>query len=105
MSAVLNATQRRAQAGTTEPAWVRYSLIGLALVFMFFFLVLPLAAVFTEALRKGLEAYWVALQEPDAWAAIRLTFITALVAVPLNLVFGIAAAWAIAKYELSLIHI
>jgi sulfate transport system permease protein len=97
----MNPSQRRAQAGTTEPAWVRYSLIGLALTFMFFFLVLPLAAVFTEALRKGLEAYWVALQEPDAWAAIRLTFITALVAVPLNLVFGIAAAWAIAKYEFT----
>jgi sulfate transport system permease protein len=80
---------------------VRYSLIGLALTFMFFFLVLPLAAVFTEALRKGFDAYWVALQEPDAWAAIRLTFITALIAVPLNLVFGIAAAWAIAKYEFT----
>jgi sulfate transport system permease protein len=80
---------------------VRYSLIGLALTFMFFFLVLPLAAVFTEALRKGFEAYWEALQEPDAWSAIRLTFITALVAVPLNLVFGIAAAWAIAKYEFT----
>jgi sulfate transport system permease protein len=101
MSTTMNPSQRRAQAGTTEPAWVRYSLIGLALTFMFFFLVLPLAAVFTEALRKGLEAYWVALQEPDAWAAIRLTFITALVAVPLNLVFGIAAAWAIAKYEFT----
>jgi sulfate transport system permease protein len=80
---------------------VRYSLIGVALTFMFFFLVLPLAAVFTEALRKGFEAYWVALQEPDAWSAIRLTFLTALVAVPLNLVFGIAAAWAIAKYEFT----
>ena len=101
MSTTMNPSQRRAQAGTTEPAWGRYSLIGLALTFMFFFLVLPLAAVFTEALRKGLEAYWVALQEPDAWSAIRLTFITALVAVPLNLVFGIAAAWAIAKYEFT----
>jgi sulfate transport system permease protein len=80
---------------------VRYSLIGLALTFMFFFLVLPLAAVFTEALRKGFEAYWVALQEPDAWSAIYLTFITALIAVPLNLVFGVAAAWAIAKYEFT----
>jgi sulfate transport system permease protein len=80
---------------------VRYSLIGVALTFMFFFLVLPLAAVFTEALRKGFEAYWVALQEPDAWSAIRLTFITALIAVPLNLVFGVAAAWAIAKYEFT----
>lgn len=101
MSTTMNPSQRCAQAGTTEPAWVRYSLIGLALTFMFFFLVLPLAAVFTEALRKGFEAYWVALQEPDAWSAIYLTFITALIAVPLNLVFGVAAAWAIAKYEFT----
>jgi sulfate transport system permease protein len=58
-----------------------------------------LAAVFTEALRKGLDAYLEALKEPDAWSAIRLTLIVAAVAVPLNLVFGVAAAWAIAKYE------
>ena len=90
---------RRAQAGTTEPVWVKYSLIGLALAFIFLFLVLPLAAVFTEALRKGWSAYWEALREPDAWSAIRLTLITAAIAVPMNLVFGIAAAWAIAKYE------
>jgi len=101
MSTSGQTTLRRAQAGTTEPAWVKFVLIGLALTFMFFFLVLPLAAVFTEALRKGLEAYWASLQEPDAWSAIRLTFITALIAVPLNLVFGIAAAWAIAKYEFT----
>ena len=94
-----NTSARRAQAGTTEPTWVRYSLIGIALVFMFLFLVLPLAAVFTEALRKGFGAYFEALQEPDAWSAIRLTLITAAIAVPLNLVFGVAAAWAIAKYE------
>jgi sulfate transport system permease protein len=87
------------QAGTTEARWIRRSLIGLALTFMFLFLVLPLAAVFTEALRKGLDAYLEALKEPDAWSAIRLTLITAAVAVPLNLVFGVAAAWAIAKYE------
>jgi sulfate transport system permease protein len=90
---------RRAQAGTTEPVWVKYSLIGLALAFIFLFLVLPLAAVFTEALRKGWSAYWEALKEPDAWSAIRLTLITAAIAVPMNLVFGVAAAWAIAKYE------
>ena len=90
---------RLAQSGTTEPAWVRWTLLAIALVFMFLFLVLPLAAVFTEALRKGLDAYLEALKEPDAWSAIRLTLITAAVAVPLNLVFGIAAAWAIAKYE------
>jgi sulfate transport system permease protein len=90
---------RNARAGTTEPAWVRTTLISIALVFMFLFLVLPLAAVFTEALRKGWDAYWEALKEPDAWAAIRLTLLTAAIAVPLNLIFGVAAAWAIAKYE------
>jgi sulfate transport system permease protein len=90
---------RSAVRGTTEAAWVRYTLTGLALTFMLLFLVLPLAAVFTEALRKGWPAYWEALQEPDAWAAIRLTLATAAVAVPLNLAFGVAAAWAIAKYE------
>jgi len=90
---------RHARAGTTEPAWVRTTLIVVALTFMFLFLLLPLAAVFTEALRKGWDAYWEALQEPDAWAAIRLTLLTAAIAVPLNLVFGVAAAWAIAKYE------
>jgi len=92
-------TVRSAQAGTTEPVWVRWSLISLALVFVFLFLLLPLAAVFTEALRKGLPAALEALREPDAWSAIRLTLLTAAVAVPLNLVFGVAAAWAVAKYE------
>jgi sulfate transport system permease protein len=90
---------RRAEAGTTEAAWVRYTLIGITLAFLFLFLVLPLAAVFAEAMRKGFDAYWEALKEPDAWSAICLTLITALIAVPLNLVFGVAAAWCIAKYE------
>jgi len=84
---------------TTESAWVRRTLIGLALAFLFLFLVLPLAAVATEALRKGWGAYAEALKEPDAWSAIRLTLITAAIAVPLNLVFGVASAWCIAKYE------
>jgi sulfate transport system permease protein len=70
-------------------------------LFIVLFLVLPLAVVFTEALRKGSDTYWLALKEPDAWAAIRLTLFTALIAVPLNLIFGIAAAWAIAKYEFT----
>ena len=91
--------RRRAKAGTTEARWVQWLLIGVALVFLLLFLVLPLAAVFTEALRKGLDAYLTGLREPDAWSAIRLTLITAVIAVPLNLVFGVAAAWAIAKYE------
>jgi sulfate/thiosulfate transport system permease protein len=84
---------------TTEAPWVRNTLIGIALVFLLLFLVLPLAAVFTEALRKGFGAYLEGLKEPDAWSAIKLTLITAAIAVPLNLVFGIAAAWCIAKYE------
>ncbi len=92
-------TVRRAQAGTTEPTWVKWTLLSIALIFIFLFLVLPLAAVFTEALRKGWDAAFEALKEPDAWSAIRLTLITAAIAVPLNLVFGIAAAWSIAKYE------
>jgi len=90
---------RLARSGTTEPQWVRWVLISLALTFVALFLLLPLAAVFTEALRKGLPAALEALREPDAWSAIRLTLLTAAVAVPLNLVFGVAAAWAIAKYE------
>ncbi|MDM0047218.1 sulfate ABC transporter permease subunit CysW [Variovorax dokdonensis] len=95
----LRAANRRAKAGTTESPLVRWLLIGLALAFMTLFLVLPLAAVATEALRKGLDAYIEALREPDAWAAIWLTLITAAISVPLNLVFGVAAAWAIAKFE------
>jgi sulfate transport system permease protein len=90
---------RRTKAGTTESAWVRRALIGVALLFIALFLVLPLAAVFTEALRKGAGAFVDALKEPDAWSAIRLTLIVAAITVPLNLVFGVAAAWAIAKFE------
>ena len=89
----------RARSGTTEPAWVRWTLISIALGFVFLFLLLPLAAVFTEALRKGLGAYLDALKEPDAWSAIRLTLLIAAIVVPLNLLFGVMAAWAIAKYE------
>ncbi|MBY0411830.1 MAG: sulfate ABC transporter permease subunit CysW, partial [Burkholderiaceae bacterium] len=99
MSGAATRTVRRTQAGTTESPWVRYTLIGIALAFMLLFLILPLAAVFTEALRKGFGAYLEGLREPDAWSAIKLTLITALIAVPLNLVFGVAAAWCIAKYE------
>lgn len=83
----------------TEPRWVRWTLTGIALTFMLLFLLLPLVAVFVEALRKGWDTYVAALTEPDAWSAIKLTLITALIAVPLNLVFGVAAAWAIAKFE------
>ncbi|HEX7890020.1 MAG TPA: sulfate ABC transporter permease subunit CysW [Ramlibacter sp.] len=87
------------RVSTTEAPWVRHTLIAIALLFLLLFLLLPLAAVFTEALRKGFGAYLEGLREPDAWSAIRLTLITAAITVPLNLVFGVAAAWCIAKYE------
>lgn len=84
---------------TTESPWVRRTLIGLALSVLLLFLFLPLAAIFTEALRQGIQTYVNALREPDAWAAIRLTLLVAAITVPLNLVFGVAAAWCVAKYE------
>jgi sulfate transport system permease protein len=90
---------RKRRVITTETPVVRWTLTLLALGFIALFLVLPLVAVATEALRKGWDAYFSALLEPDAWAAIKLTLIAAGIAVPLNLVFGVAAAWAIAKYE------
>lgn len=84
---------------TMEVFWVRAVLITLALSFVTLFLFVPLLAVFTEALRKGWASYLAAVQEPDALSAIKLTLIAAGIAVPLNLVFGVAAAWAIAKFE------
>jgi len=83
----------------SEPAWVRYGLIGLALGFLLLFLFVPLAAVFTEAFRKGAAAYVAAIREPDALAAVRLTLMTVVVAVPINVTFGLAAAWAITKFD------
>lgn len=84
---------------TREPAWVKLVLISIALSFFTAFLLFPLLTVFSEALRKGWGAYLAALFNRDAWAAIKLTLITAAIAVPLNLFFGIAAAWAIAKFD------
>ena len=84
---------------TSEPFLVRGLLIATVLMFLSLFLIVPLAAVFTEALRKGFAVYLSAITEPDALSSIKLTFIAALIAVPLNLVFGVAAAWAIAKFE------
>ncbi|MGB2832002.1 MAG: sulfate ABC transporter permease subunit CysW [Methylotenera sp.] len=83
----------------SETTWVRYTLIAVTLLFLSLFLFIPLAAVFTEALRKGAQTYFAALIEPDALSAIKLTLIAAVIAVPLNLVFGVSAAWAIAKFE------
>lgn len=84
---------------TSEPTWVRWSLIGLAVAFLGLFLLVPLAAVFTEALRKGWGVYLAAITEADALSAMKLTLIASLVSVPLNLVFGVAAAWAITRFE------
>src|SRR5205809_2174435 len=92
------APDRAAQA-TTEGAWVRWSLIAVAVLFLGVFLFMPLAVVFASALAKGVSVYFAALREPDALAAIRLTLIAAGIAVPMNLVFGIAAAWAIGKFD------
>ncbi|GAB2853019.1 sulfate ABC transporter permease subunit CysW [Pseudoduganella ginsengisoli] len=87
------------QNNVLEPAWVKGALIAVALIFLTLFLFVPLVAVFTEALKKGWETYIAAIREDDALAAIKLTLITASIAVPLNLVFGVAASWCIAKFE------
>jgi sulfate/thiosulfate transport system permease protein len=84
---------------TAEPVVIRAMLIGVALAFLGVFLLVPLAAVLTEALRKGARVYFAALTEPDALSAIKLTVLVAAIAVPANLIFGVAAAWAIAKFE------
>ncbi len=84
---------------TSESTWVRYSLIAITLIFLSLFLFMPLVAVFTEALSKGVATYFAALTEPDALSAIQLTLIAAAISLPLNLVFGVSAAWAIAKFE------
>ncbi|MDB6172639.1 MAG: sulfate transporter, inner rane subunit CysW [Chthoniobacteraceae bacterium] len=93
------AVARGAASPLAEPAWVRWLLIAAALGFLALFLGLPLAAVFIEAFRKGVSTYLAAFEDPDAWAAIKLTLLTAGIAVPLNLVFGLAAAWCITKFD------
>ncbi len=82
-----------------DARWVRYALVTIALAFLTVFLFVPLAFVLVEGLRKGVGAFLAAVTEPDALAAIRLTLLTAAIAVPLNVVFGVAAAWAIAKFD------
>ena len=84
---------------TTESIWIRKSLIGLALAFLTLFLFIPLISVFYEALKKGWDVYIAAITDPDAISAIQLTLTAAAIAVPLNVIFGLAAAWAIAKFE------
>jgi len=94
-----SATRFEKNRATREPLWVKRIILGLGLTFFTIFLLMPLLAVFVEALRKGLEVYWHALRDPDAIAAVQLTLLAAAISVPLNLVFGIAAAWSIAKFD------
>jgi sulfate transport system permease protein len=93
------AGERKSQRGTEESPLVKWILITVALAFCLVFLLLPLVNVFAQALAKGWSYYWNSLVEPGSWAAIRLTLIVAGISVPLNVVFGMAAAWAIAKFE------
>ncbi|MFC0282915.1 sulfate ABC transporter permease subunit CysW [Camelimonas abortus] len=82
----------------TEPRWARYAVIAFAVAFLAMFLLLPLTLIFRQAFARGVEGYLAALSDPDALAAIRLTLLVAAISVPLNLVFGVAASWAIAKF-------
>jgi sulfate transport system permease protein len=86
---------------TTEPFAVRCALIGVTLAFLSLFLVIPLVAIFVHAFQQGLHAYWTAIIDPEALAAIRLTLLTTAVVVPLNMIFGLAAAWSIAKFDFT----
>jgi sulfate/thiosulfate transport system permease protein len=88
-------------SSTTEPAFVRRLLIGIAVAFLAVFLFLPLAVVFASAFKLGIGAYFASFTDPDTQSAIRLTLLAAAIAVPLNVVFGLAAAWAIGKFEFA----
>jgi sulfate transport system permease protein len=90
---------KRVQAAISEPRWVRILLMSMAFAFLALFLIVPLVAVFVNAFSKGFGVFYGAVSDPDALSAIRLTLLTAAIAVPLNIVFGLAAAWTIAKFE------
>lgn len=103
MSSAVSSLSRASNAATRplatrDAAWVRYSFTAVALGFLALFLLLPLVAVFAEAFRRGAGAYFAALNDPDGMHALKLTLLTALIAVPANLVFGVCAAWCIAKF-------
>ncbi|HNR34764.1 MAG TPA: sulfate ABC transporter permease subunit CysW [Candidatus Hydrogenedentes bacterium] len=95
----MNRSKGRRNGEKTGGVFIRWLLTGIALVFILIFLVAPLVAVFAYAFQKGVQAYWSAIADPDAWAAIRLTLLTAALVVPVNALFGIAAAWCIAKFD------
>lgn len=89
----------RWQRATEEPQWVRRTLIAIALVFLAAFLILPLLVVLVGAFEQGLGVWYAAVTEPDAQSAIRLTLLVVLIVVPINVVFGVTVAWAVAKFE------
>jgi len=89
----------KSQRGAEESPIVKWTLIAIAMAFCLIFLLLPLVNVFAQAFGKGWEVYWQALKHPESWAAIKLTLLVAAITVPLNVLFGLAAAWAISKFE------
>ena len=93
------AATQQSQRGTEESPFIKWTLITIALAFCILFLLLPLINVFAQAFSKGLSFYVASLTSEDAWASIRLTLLVAVISVPLNVGFGLAAAWAIAKFE------
>ena len=97
--------QPRSERRVTEPPLVRWTLVALVVAFLGLFLVLPLAAVFIEGLSRGLDLYFAAIVEPDALAALRLTLIAAAIAVPINVVFGVCAGWALGKFRFRGKHV
>ncbi|MFK0333655.1 sulfate ABC transporter permease subunit CysW [Rhizobium sp. NPDC090275] len=99
MAHEIHAPAAKVRSVVTEHRWARWTLIVASLVFLTLILILPLTAVFVEAFRKGPTAFFTALQDAETFSAIRLTLIVAGISVPLNVVFGVAAAWAIAKFE------
>src|SRR5688500_12392066 len=99
MAHVETGRTRDPRKGLTEPTAIRWLLTFVALCFLFLFLAVPLVAVFTQAFRLGWRAYVNAIAEPDARAALTLTLTAAAIAVPANLVFGVAASWAIGKFQ------
>jgi sulfate transport system permease protein len=99
MSGIQLSSGAELRNATAEPPWVRRLLIGIALLFLTLFLFVPLVTVFVEAFKKGWDVYLAAITDDDAWSAIKLTLTAALISVPLNVVFGVAAAWCITKFE------
>jgi sulfate/thiosulfate transport system permease protein len=95
----MSAVAPRHRRATDDPAWAKALVIGVVMAFLALVLILPLAAVFAEALRKGVGAALAAVSNPDALAAVKLTLITAAIAVPFNAVFGLCASWAVAKHD------